>query len=114
LAIADTGVGLRQSYLNFGHGELSHAEAIRNALAGISTKAGESGLGFGLRTCLDMLVRGMKGEFFLWSGDSFFMNNPGLVNLIEMKDGTSFPGVYLALRIPTTYDRSFQYTDYIG
>lgn len=113
LAIADTGVGLRQSYLDFGFDDLSHAQAISNALDGISTKKGEQGRGFGLRKCRKMLVTGMKGEFFLWSGDACLMNNPDMAEIYSVTDGTSFPGCYLALRIPTTFDPWFKLYDYV-
>jgi len=112
LAIADTGVGLLQNYLSHGHDVATDAKAMMMALNGVSTKPQAITRGFGISTSRDMLVRGMKGEFFLWSGNTCFFNNPSREKIFEMMDGTTFPGCYLALRIPTMQDPTFRWDQY--
>ncbi|MFZ1664270.1 MAG: hypothetical protein WAU08_02555 [Flavobacteriales bacterium] len=113
MAIADTGVGLRQGYLNNGFVAETDAQALTKALEGVSTKKNQQvSRGFGLHTSRNMLVKGMKGDFFLWSGNACLFNTPRRENLFEIQDGTSFPGCYLALRIPTMYDSAFRWEKY--
>lgn len=48
-----------------------------------------------------MLVEGLGGSFFYCSGDAMLLNNATRDSIYELKDGTRFPGCYLALRVPT-------------
>ncbi|MCB0768587.1 MAG: hypothetical protein KDB95_15365, partial [Flavobacteriales bacterium] len=103
IAIADTGQGLRGSYVaSTRHTDPgSDAEALRMALEGRSTKDQAISRGYGIRTSRRMLVAGLGGSFFYWSGDAMLLNNATRDNIYELKDGTRFPGCFLALRVPT-------------
>lgn len=70
VCICDLGIGILKSYLNNGEYLNSHAEAIKLAISGVSTKDRPEARGFGISTSLEMLVNGLNGRFFLWSGDA--------------------------------------------
>jgi hypothetical protein len=115
IAIADTGRGLIGSYLNSKCQDLpgSDAEALRFALEGRSTKDQAVSRGYGIRTSRRMLVEGLGGSFFFWSGDAMLLNNATRDSLFEVKNGVRFPGCYLALRVPTIADPTFNVMGFV-
>jgi hypothetical protein len=115
IAIADTGQGLMGSYRNSTRHQVpgSDAEALRMALEGRSTKDQAVSRGYGIRTSRRMLVEGLGGSFFFWSGDAMLLNNATRDNIYELKDGTRFPGCYLALRVPTIADQAFKVMGFV-
>ncbi|MDR4470071.1 MAG: hypothetical protein MRJ68_17520 [Nitrospira sp.] len=114
LAIADTGMGLRANYLASGKWRPSDdVEALRLALEGRSTKDRPDSRGFGIRTSRRMLVEGLNGQFFYWSGSAMLLNNADKENIFDLKDGTRYPGCYIAMRIPTVTDPSFNYLRFV-
>lgn len=115
IAIADSGQGLRGSYIRCSrHADpSSDAVALRMALEGRSTKDQASGRGYGIRTCRRMLVEGLGGSFFFWSGDAMLLNNATRNNIYELKDGTRFAGCYLALRVPTIATPAFNVMGFV-
>lgn len=115
MVIADTGRGLLRGYQ--AHGKFhpgSDAEALHLALNGRSTKDIPESRGFGIPTSRNMLVNGLGGAFFYWSGAAFLFNNSTHNNIFELKNGTVFPGCYIALRIPTLLPPSFKFYDFVG
>lgn len=113
LCIADTGQGLLGSYLKSGfHHPKNDVEALQLALSGRSTKYDGRSRGFGIPSTRRMLVHGMGGSFFMWSGEASIFHTPDRENIFQFKDGSSFPGCYFALRIPTVPDPSFKYYEY--
>ncbi|MCU0318450.1 MAG: hypothetical protein MUE88_00010 [Flavobacteriales bacterium] len=115
LAIADTGQGLRASYIASPKHEDpgSDPEALRMALEGRSTKDQAVSRGYGIRTSRRMLVEGLGGSFFFWSGDALLLNNATRDTIYELKDGTTFPGCFLALRVPTIADPAFNVMSFV-
>jgi len=115
IAIADTGQGLIGSYRNSTRHEMpgSDAEALRFALEGRSTKDQAVSRGYGIRTSRRMLVEGLGGSFFFWSGDAMLLNNPTRDSIYELKNGTRFPGCFLALRVPTIADPAFNVMGFV-
>lgn len=115
IAIADTGQGLRGSYIaSDRHADPgSDAEALRMALEGRSTKDQAVSRGYGIRTSRRMLVEGLGGSFFYWSGDAMLLNNATRDNIYELKDGTRYAGCYLALRVPTIAQPSFNLMGFV-
>jgi hypothetical protein len=112
IAIADTGRGLRATYIKSGkHAPANDTEALRLALEGRSAKA-ELHRGFGIRTSRRMVVKGLGGHFLLWSGSAMLIDNTTGASIAELTDGTSLPGCFFALRIPTVAPSSFTMTDY--
>lgn len=116
LCIADTGVSLLGSYLATGRKDISsHEQAIQSALSGDSTK-NNLHRGFGIRTSRNMLVNGLGGRYFLFSGNSFLFSQTGMkeeVKVLPQIPGISWPGTYLAMRIPVQKNVNFQYNQYI-
>lgn len=113
IAIADTGRGLLQTYLDSGkHTPSTDVDAMRLALAGHSAKA-EKHRGFGIRTSRKMVVKGLGGWFLIWSGSAMFVDNASGEQLVELTDGTSLPGCFFALRIPTVAPTSFSLYSYL-
>lgn len=115
ITIADTGRGLMGSYLKSDRYDRpsSDAEALRMALEGRSTKDQSVSRGYGIRTSRRMLVEGLGGSFFYWSGAAMLLNNPTKDAIYELKDGTLFPGCYLALRIPTNTNPAFNIISFV-
>lgn len=112
IAIADTGRGLRQAYLDSGkHAPADDIEALRLALAGHSAKA-EQHRGFGIRTSRKVAVKGLGGWFLVWSGSALLLDNASGEQLVELTDGTSLPGCFFAIRIPTIAPSSFNMYEY--
>ena len=112
IAIADTGRGLRQTYLESGTQEpKSDLEALDLALAGHSAKA-ERHRGFGIRTSRKVVVQGLGGWFLLWSGSAMIFDNASGAQLVELVDGTALPGCFFAIRIPVVAPPSFTMYDY--
>lgn len=115
VVIADTGQGLLRSYLQHGKFKpISDAEALHLALNGRSTKEIPESRGFGIPTSRNMLVNGLGGSFFYWTGSSFLFNTSTLNNIYELRNGITFPGCYLALRIPTMAPSTFNLYNFIG
>lgn len=115
VVIADTGQGLLQSYLRHGKFKpISDAEALHLALNGRSTKDIPESRGFGIPTSRNMLVNGLGGSFFYWSGTAFLFNTSTVNNIYELRNGTTFPGCYLALRIPTMAPSTFNLYNFVG
>lgn len=113
VCIADTGQGLWGSYRSSGSTTVTNdVEALRSALSGVSTKYGGRSRGFGIPSSRRMLVKGMGGSFFLWSGRASVFHTPERENIFNFPEDCSFPGCYLALRIPTRVDASFKYHEY--
>jgi two-component sensor histidine kinase len=110
ICIVDGGKGLFQSYLdNNKKFPISHSEAIEFAFSGESTKYSEndSSRGFGLQTSRRMLVDGLEGQFFYWSGDAFLMNKGDIGNLPYWK------GCYAGLRIPISEPKGFNFYNFL-
>jgi hypothetical protein len=116
LCIADTGISLLGSYQAALREDITTDEqAIQAAIGGNSTKD-DLHRGFGIRTSRNMLVNGLGGRYFLLSGNSFLFSRPGhpeAVTVLPPEPGISWPGTYLAMRIPVQEQKDFQYNLYI-
>jgi len=108
IAIWDNGKGLYQSYVDSGkHNPSSHSEALNFAVYGKSTKDIPESRGFGLSTSRDMLVNGLSGKFFIFSGNAFFIQTAEREEVIAIPEANSLHGCYLALRIPILNNAQF-------
>lgn len=108
LCISDCGKGIYKAYLDSGkHSPVDNTEALGFAVKGKSVKDLPDSRGFGLSTSRKMLVHGLKGMFFILSGDSFFIELPDEPEkLLQLKD-LYYQGCYIALRIPLKNDGNF-------
>jgi hypothetical protein len=116
VALGDAGKGFLFGYQN----SPQHAypavtndlQAMQAALAQKSTKDNAISRGYGLITSRKMLCEGLKGVFFMCSGNAFYLKEPGNEKVGELS--VSFPGSFTALRIPLTVPFSFKMEDYFG
>ncbi len=93
ICLVDCGHGLLRTYLNNGVEIETHTEAINKALLGLSTKADKE-RGFGIHTSNNMTVKGLKGVFAMFTGNSLLINN----KIVELP--VNWRGTIVALRIP--------------
>ncbi len=114
LCITDSGKGLFQSYIDSGkHKPASEEEAINFAVFGKSTKDLPESRGFGISTSREMLVKGLKGKFFIYSGKTFYIQTVDKQELISLSDKYNFKGCYVALRIPILQQDDFSFYKFI-
>jgi anti-sigma regulatory factor (Ser/Thr protein kinase) len=114
ICIADTGAGLLQTYLQSGrHHPQNHQEAMNLALTGFSTKDLPESRGFGISTTRKMLINGLGGKFFIWSGNAVAYQNNEKLDVIALKPGQLFGGVFIALRVPVSSGNQFDLYNYI-
>lgn len=115
LAIVDTGQGLSGSYRQSSRypPPASDAGALRMALQGKSTKDEAVSRGYGISTSRRMLVDGLGGSFFYWSGSAFLLNNPSQERIYQFDTDAGFPGCYIAMRIPTVANANFSVMQFV-
>lgn len=101
LSICDSGKGIYKSYLDSDKFiPKSNAEAINFSVYGKSTKNIPESRGFGLNTSRNMLTRGLSGQFFLMTGNEFFIQEKQKEEIISLNKKFEFNGCMLNLRIP--------------
>ena len=101
LCISDCGKGVYRAYLDSGkHNPANNTEALEFAVKGKSVKDLPDSRGFGLSTSRKMLVHGLKGTFFVLSGDTFFLEEPEQQEKIIQLADLDYQGCFVALRIP--------------
>jgi len=114
LTICDSGKGIYQSYTgNQRFTPKDEIEAIRFAVSGKSTKDRPEAKGFGISTSRSMLVNGLRGRFFIWSGNTAYIETVERVSILDIPDNCYFQGTFVALRIPTIVPSGFNFYDYV-
>lgn len=93
---------------------LSHNDAMKAALEGKSTKSETIDRGFGISTSKDMLISGLNGKYFLWSGNVLNIHNAEINDIVNLPQSINWQGVYLCLRIPVVPKQGFNPYDYMG
>lgn len=112
LCIADNGISILGSYKATNvTGINTDAEAIQSAVNGKSTKPEPGGRGFGIRTSKKMLVNGLKGKYFLLSGNAFLLSTVTSEDIVHLPS-LIWSGTILALRIPIINQAEFNPSDY--
>ena len=113
VCIADFGKGIKQTYLDSGKANPgSHEEAMELAIKGQSTKNQAVSRGFGISTSRKMLTEGLRGKFFLCSGNALFYQNFEKQEIIALPEDACFKGCIVALRIPTIQNNNFDFYKY--
>jgi hypothetical protein len=116
ICIADNGITLLGSYVkNNCHDIIDDLDALKNACTGKSTKnrPDAENRGYGITTSKRMLVEGLNGMFFLFSGAAFhFMNKEGQ-SFVKLPKTIRWDGTIVALRIPYDEKKDFNYSQYI-
>lgn len=114
ICICDYGIGIYKSYQKSSKfNPESERQAIEFAINGCSTKDRPESKGFGISTSRDMLVNGLKGKFFLLSGNTAFIQSIENNGIIDMPDDFYYQGNYVALRVPTIIDPNFNMYNYV-
>ena len=114
ICILDTGVGIRGSYVNNNFFEIVNDEmAIRQAINGQSTKQISETRGYGINTSRRMLVDGINGKYFLYSGAAFYVYTSELEQITPLNRLYRWNGTMLALRIPRNIPAKFDYSAYL-
>lgn len=114
LCICDHGKGVYQSYLDSGkHDPRDEIGAIKMAINGISTKDLPESKGFGITTSRKMLTTGLRGKFYLWSGNTAYIESVERLGIVNLPKNCFFQGTYIALRIPTLMPPGFNITDFL-
>ncbi len=113
ICIIDFGRGIKQTYLDTGKASpKTHDEAIELAINGRSTKDQAISRGFGISTSRKMLTEGLKGKFFLCSGNAMFYQNSEKQEIIALPEQAYFQGCMVGLRIPTLPNAQFDFYKY--
>jgi hypothetical protein len=114
LCICDAGKGIYQSFLdNPKFNPVNEIEAIQLALSGNSTKDRAEARGFGISTTRNMLVNGLKGKLFLWSGNTTFYQAVNEEMIVSIAENIYFQGTFIALRFPTVISAEFNFYNFV-
>ena len=115
ITIADYGVGVFESYNKTDKfNPQTEVEAIEMAVNGCSTKDRPISRGFGISGSRNLLVDGLNGQFWLWSGENIFIHKEGLKDIIRVENGADLKGCYLNLRLPLDITLKGNFYDYIS
>lgn len=114
LVICDHGKGIFKSYENTAKfNPKDEIEALQFAIMGISTKDLPESKGFGISTSRKMLVNGLGGKFFIWTGNTAYLETVERVNILDIPENCYFQGTFVALRIPTIMPERFNFYEFI-
>lgn len=107
-------MGIYQSFLdNPKFNPTSEIEAIQLALSGNSTKDRPEARGFGISTTRNMLVKGLKGKLFLWSGNTTFFQSVNKEAIINIGGNGYFQGTFMAINLPTIIPGEFNFYNFV-
>lgn len=120
IILADDGITVYGSYARTGKyldkiGN-NDAEALRLANEGYSTKdlPESENRGFGISTSKNMLVDGLKGSFFMLSGNAFHRYDVGSGStFISLPSNIYWHGTIILMRIPVNVPTGFNYLKYV-
>lgn len=114
LVICDHGKGIYKSYEgNEKFNPKDEIQALQYALSGKSTKNLPESKGFGISTSRKMLVNGMRGKFFIWTGNAAYIETIERVNVLDIPNNCYFQGTFVALRIPTIIPEMFNFYEFV-
>ncbi len=115
VCIVDTGIGILGSYRRINFPDItSHDKALQEAINGRSTKIEEKSRGYGIRTSRYMLVHGLGGKYFIFSGNAFYIWTTEQEQINVLRTNFIWNGTMLALRIPKVTPKGFNYINYVG
>lgn len=119
ICIADSGITIYGSYIRANKYieqiEDSEAKALKLATMGYSTKnlPSAENRGYGISTTKQMLVEGLKGEFFMLSGSAFHRHITSENKYIQLPNTFHWDGTIILMRIPVNVPEKFDYNKYI-
>lgn len=119
IVIADAGKTIYNSYIDtdkytdiIGTDE---AKALKIANDGYSTKdrPEAENRGYGISKSREMIVKGLKGAFFMLSGTAFYRHTDTGVNVVNIPEDFRWTGTIILIRIPTGAPKDFKFYDYV-
>lgn len=114
LCICDNGIGILHSYNKTNkYNPANETEAVEFAINGRSTKDRPESKGFGLWTSRNMLVTGLKGCFYLMTGNTAYIQTIDYKEILNLPDDFYYQGNFVALRIPTFVPPDFNIYNYL-
>ena len=114
LVICDNGKGIYKSYDgNSKFNPSDEVESLRFAVNGRSTKDRPESKGFGISTSRRMLVHGLRGKFFIWTGRTSFIETIEREDFVQFPEDFTFQGTFVALRIPTIIPDTFNFYQFV-
>lgn len=120
LLIADEGVTLNGSYRSSEQYKdrpkpIDDLEALQWANLGRSTKnrPEAENRGYGINTTKRMLVKGLKGAYFMMSGNAFHRYEGEQEVYISLPEAIKWSGTIVLMKIPTVPPADFDYSQYI-
>jgi hypothetical protein len=115
ITIGDNGIGIWASYNKTEKfSPANEADAIEMAVNGCSTKDIPESRGFGLSGSRNLLVKGLAGTFWLWSGENIFIHNDTIEDVIQVENGAYLNGCLLTLRLPLNVTLQGNFYGYIS
>lgn len=116
ICIVDRGMSVLGSYLNNSKftNVLSHKDAMQEAINGSSTKdlPDNESRGYGISTTKHMLVDGLKGYYYLYSGNAFYVRDYRNDNILELQEEKAWRGTIVFLRVPNVIPNNFDFYSY--
>lgn len=118
ICIADFGISVYGSFAKsriLSDSELTNEGTVLNlALNHKSTKnlPDAENRGYGFPTTKNMLVNGMKGEFFILSGGAFHRHDENGEATVTLPKSLNWDGTIILLRIPLSVPEDFNYIKY--
>jgi len=114
ICIADRGQGVLNSYRKNNYDYIqTHEQAINEALNGLSTKKYEGSRSYGIKTFRHMLVNGLGGSYFMFSGNAFYIWNHEIEQITSLNEKYNWDGTLVVLRVPKMADSNFSYIQYL-
>ena len=115
ITIADNGVGIYESYNKTEKfNPKDEVEAIEMAVNGCSTKDRPISRGFGISGSRNLVVDGLNGKFWLWSGENIFLHTDTIKDIIQVENGAYLKGCFVNLRLPLDITLKGNFYDYIS
>ena len=113
VCIADHGIGILSTYNQERFSDIeTDIQALKSAVTGKSTKDQAITRGYGISTSRKMLVKGLQGKYFLFSGNAFYFYSDEQEVINELDNSFKWNGTIVALRIPKNIPKDFKYSDY--
>jgi len=114
LCICDSGITVLGSYLKHGKYRIvDDKEALNAAINGMSTKDYAIKRGYGISKSISLLVDGLGGKYFIFSGLAAYVNTIDFKQIISFREDQKFYGTMVAMRIPLTIHEGFNLYKYI-
>ncbi|KKN18281.1 hypothetical protein LCGC14_0957240 [marine sediment metagenome] len=95
IGIIDNGISISGSYKAHGF-NFSDIQALKEAINGLSTKSDDRG--YGLRTSLKLLTRGLEAECLIISRGASLIANKNNTIFFEMEENNNFTGTLISTR----------------